>query len=70
MAALRRLGRRLLGRDNLRLVVPPPAPAILPHVQAHKRAAAERQVRESRAAIDSFTASLDAAMRGKRRPGV
>jgi hypothetical protein len=68
MAALRRLGRRLMGRDGLQAVVPPPAPAILPHVQAHKRLAAERKVEESRAAVDAFTASLDRAMRGQRKP--
>lgn len=65
MGALRRLARRLAGRNGLPPSVPPPNPAILPHVQAHKRVLAEQRVEESRRVIDSFTASLDAAMRGR-----
>lgn len=67
MAAARRLWRRLRGRSGALPQVPALPTAILPHVQAHKRRAAERQVEESRRAVDAFTASLDAAMRGQQR---
>ena len=66
MGAARRLWRRLRGHNGVLPVIPPAPAVILPHVQAHKRVTAERKVEESRAAVDAFTASLDAAMRGRQ----
>lgn len=65
MAGLRRLGRRLIGRHG-------PAPAPRPPsqrpvaVQRVKTERAGEAAREAREAVDSFTRSLDQAMRGQR----
>lgn len=67
MAALRRLGRRLLGRDGLAPVRRPPqqtSRAI--GVQHAKTRQTEHAVREAQASIDAFTASIEQAMRGHR----
>jgi hypothetical protein len=66
MTRLRRLGRRLLGRDSLypSRRHPPAAAAIgLEQVKARR---AEHAARDAKRAIDSFTRSLDDAMRGQR----
>jgi hypothetical protein len=69
MTALRRVVRRLSGRaPNGRPRLPAPSPATLPQVQAAKRVRAERAAAESRLAVDGFTAALEQAMRGERRP--
>jgi hypothetical protein len=67
MAALRRLGRRLAGRDGLAPVRRPPqqtSKAI--GVQHAKTRQTEHVVREAQASIDTFTAAMEQAMRGQR----
>jgi len=60
---IRKMIRRLAGRNG-----PPPAPRrppTTPEVQVHKTQTASRAAREARQAVDSFTASVERAMRGQ-----
>jgi hypothetical protein len=66
MAALRRLGRRLAGRDGLAPVRPPQQTSKAIGVQHAKTRQTEHVVREAQASIDTFTAAMEQAMRGQR----
>jgi hypothetical protein len=66
MTALRRLGRRLLGRDSLYLDRKRPPAAAAAGLEQVKARRAEHAVREAKLAVDAFTRSLDDAMRGQR----
>lgn len=66
MSRLRKLGRRLLGRDSLHLDRKRPPAGAAVGLERHKTRQAEHAIREARAAVDAFTRSLDDAMRGQR----
>jgi hypothetical protein len=66
MAALRRLGRRIIGRNGPDPRHNRPNPNAAIGLQRVKTQRAEKTVREAQAAVDAFTQSMNEAMRGQR----
>jgi hypothetical protein len=66
MAALRRLGLRIIGRNGPDTHPNRPHPSAVIGLQRAKTQRAEKTVREALAVSDSFTQAMDEAMRGQR----
>jgi hypothetical protein len=65
MAALVKIARRLAGRDSIDM---PPVHRVRETLDtARKTREAGAAVRDARQAVDAFTASVEAAMRGQRQ---